>query len=208
VSILTIIPFLLQGASLGLTASISPGPLLLYLISQSLSGGWKRGVIVAIAPLVSDIPLIIVILVVLDHVPPLLLRLISIVGGIYVIYLAWNLFQSWRQNRSVNLDEKSEFRHNLGRAILVNYLSPGPYMFWTLVNGPLLLQALHISIMHGILFLISFYAMFVGSMIALVSIFSQAQRFGQRIVRTLSLLSVIILSIIGVILIYRGFHGI
>ena len=206
-SILNIFPFLFQGASLGLTASVSPGPLLFYLISQSLSGGWKRGVTVAIAPLVSDIPLIVVILVMLDHVPPLLLRLITIVGGIYVIYLAWNLFQSWRQNRKVNLDEKSEFRHNLGRAILVNYLSPGPYMFWSLVNGPLLLQALHISIMHGIVFLVSFYTMFIGSMIALVSIFSQAQRFGQSLVRTLSLLSGIILSIIGIILIYRGIHG-
>lgn len=207
-SILTIVPFLLQGGSLGLTASISPGPLLFYLISQSLSGGWKRGAIVSIAPLVSDIPLIIIILVLLDHVPPLFLRFLSIGGGIYVIYLAWNLFQSWRRNRGVNLDEKSEFRHNLGRAILVNYLSPGPYMFWTLVNGPLLLQALHISILHGIVFLISFYGLFIGSMLALVSIFSQAQRFGQRIVRTLSLLSVIILSIFGVVLIYRGVTGI
>ena len=206
-SILTVLPFLIQGASLGLTASISPGPLLFYLISQSLSGGWKRGAIVAIAPLVSDIPLIIVILVVLDHIPPLLLRLISIVGGIYVIYLAWNLLRSWRQNRSINLDEKSEFRHNLGRAILVNYLSPGPYMFWSLVNGPLLLQALHISILHGIVFLISFYSLFIGIMIGLVSIFSQAQRFGQRLVRTLTLFSVIILTIIGIVLIYRGFHG-
>ena len=207
-SILTLFPFLLQGASLGLTASISPGPLLIYLISQSLTGGWKRGAIVAIAPLVSDIPLIIVILVLLDHVTPFFLRLISIVGGIYLIYLAWNLFKSWHQNRGLYLDEKSEFRHNLGRAILVNYLSPGPYMFWTLVNGPLLLQALHVSIMHGIVFLISFYALFIGSMITLVSIFSQAQRFGQRLVRTLSLLSVLILSIFGVILIYRGFQGI
>ncbi len=112
------------------------------------------------------------------------------------------------KNLAVKQDEKSEFHHNLGRAILVNYLSPGPYMFWTLVNGPLLLQALHISILHGVVFLISFYGLFIGCMIALVSIFSQAQRFGQRIVRTLTLLSVIILGIFGVVLIYRGLHGI
>jgi len=208
VTLLTILPFLVQGASLGLTASVSPGPLLFYLISQSLSGGWKRGFIVAIAPLVSDLPLVIIILVLLDHVPPLFLRLLSIAGGIYVIYLAWNLFRNWRKNLVVKQDEKSEFHHNLGRAILVNYLSPGPYMFWTLVNGPLLLQALHISILHGVVFLISFYGLFIGCMIALVSIFSQAQRFGQRIVRTLTLLSVIILGVFGVVLIYRGFHGI
>jgi threonine/homoserine/homoserine lactone efflux protein len=80
---LNIIPLILQGAGLGLSACVSPGPLLLYLISQSLMGGWKRGAIVAIAPLVSDIPLIVVILVVLNQIPDLFLRAISLLGGVY-----------------------------------------------------------------------------------------------------------------------------
>jgi threonine/homoserine/homoserine lactone efflux protein len=204
----TIIPIFLQGASLGLSASISPGPLLAYLVSQSLAGGWKRGAIVALAPLLSDIPLVIAIVLLLEQVPAIFLSLISLVGGIYVIYLAWRGLQAWQGKSSRTVAERSQFHKSLGRAVLVNYSSPGPYMFWTLVNGPLLLSAIRISILHGVVFLLGFYGLFIGSMLVLAIIFSQAQRIGPKLVRILSLVSVMVLCIFGGILIYRGLSGI
>lgn len=126
-----IIPLILQGAGLGLSASISPGPLLVYLISQSLTGGWKRGAIVALAPLLSDIPLVIAIVLLLEQVPAIFLNLISLAGGIYVIYLAWKLFTAWRANLNNLVPEPVKLHQSLGRAILVNFSSPGPYMFST-----------------------------------------------------------------------------
>jgi threonine/homoserine/homoserine lactone efflux protein len=171
-------------------------------------GGWKRGAIVAIAPLISDIPLIIVILVLLNQIPNFALRAISLIGGVYVIYLAWKLFQAWKSPPFNQLEAKVNFPQNLMRAVLVNYSSPGPYMFWTLVNGPLLLSALRTSIFHGIVFLISFYSLFIGGMLGLVGIFSQAGRLASHFVRVLKLISVIILSLLGIIMIYRGVIGI
>ena len=204
----TIIPIFIQGASLGLSASISPGPLFAYLVSQSLSGGWKRGAIVALAPLFSDIPLVVAILLLLDQVPAIFLSVISLLGGIYVIYLAWQGLQAWQGKSSQSVREVSHFHQNLGRAVLVNYSSPGPYMFWTLVNGPLLLSAIRTSILHGVVFLLSFYGLFIGSMLVLAGIFSQAQRMGPKVVRILSLVSVIVLCIFGGVLIFRGLSGI
>lgn len=203
----SIIPILLQGAGLGFSASVSPGPLLAYLVSQSLTSGWKRGAIVAVAPLVSDIPLIIAILLLLKQVPALFVSLISLVGGIYVIYLAFKLFQSWRSKPGEKTSGAASMPHNLARAVLVNYSSPGPYLFWTLVNGPLLLAAMKISIWHGILFMLSFYIFFIGSMLILAGIFSQARRLGSRIIRVLSIISIAILCIFGGLLIYRGFSA-
>ena len=204
----TIIPILVQGASLGLSASISPGPLLAYLVSQSLSCGWKRGAIVALAPLLSDIPLVIAIVLLLEQVPVIFLSLISLLGGIYVIYLAWRGLQAWQGKSNRTVKEESPFHQNLGRAVLVNYSSPGPYMFWTLVNGPLLLSAIRTSILHGIVFLIGFYGLFIGSMLLLAIIFSQAQRIGPKLVRILSLVSMMVLCIFGGVLIFRGLSGI
>lgn len=203
-----IIPIFLQGASLGLSASISPGPLLAYLVSQSLTGGWKRGAIVAIAPLLSDIPLVIVIVLLLKQVPAIFLSLISLVGGIYVIYLAWRGLQAWQGKSNRTIKEESQFHQNLGRAVLVNYSSPGPYVFWTLVNGPLLLSAIRTSILQGVMFLLGFYGLFKGSMLVLAIIFSQAQRMGPKLVRILTLVSVMILCIFGGVLIFRGLSGI
>jgi threonine/homoserine/homoserine lactone efflux protein len=204
---LNLIPLILQGAGLGLTACISPGPLLVYLITQSLSGGWKRGAIVAFAPLISDAPIIIAILLLLNRLPPLFLRLISIVGGIFIFYLAWGLWQKWRLDKQFIPDLGSTVHLNLGRAVLMNYLSPGPYMFWTLVNGPLLLRALHQSILHGIVFLVSFYGIFIGGMLVLAGIFAQARRLGPRLVRALLLVSIVILILFGASLLVQGFLG-
>ena len=204
----SLLPIILQGASLGFSASISPGPLFFYLIAQSLTGGWKRGAIVAIAPLVSDLPLVLTILLLLDQIPALFLHIISLAGGIYVIYLALKLFQGWRENQGFKLDTSSKLPQNLGKAVLVNYSSPGPYLGWSLVNGPLLLEALRVSVVHGIMFIISFYGLLIGGMLVLAAIFSQAHRLGARIVRTLSIVSVIILSILGVFLVFRGMQGI
>jgi threonine/homoserine/homoserine lactone efflux protein len=44
--------FSLSGAVLGLTAAVAPGVLQLFLISQSLAGGWRRDVPVVFAILV------------------------------------------------------------------------------------------------------------------------------------------------------------
>ena len=201
---MSIVPLVIQGASLGLSACLSPGPLFMYLISQSMLGGWKRGSLVAVAPLISDIPLVLIILLALNRIPASFLRMISVLGGLYVIYMAWRLFHAWRWPQVIQQDVPVNVPKNMLRAVLVNYSSPGPYMFWTLVNGPLLLSALRISILHGIGFLISFYGIFIGGMLLLAGICSQARRLPALIIRSLALVSVAILVVMGIILIYRG----
>ena len=61
--------YLLQGIGLGLAAVLRPGPFQAHLISQSLSNGWRRTLPAALAPLISDGPIIIVCLLVLRQVP-------------------------------------------------------------------------------------------------------------------------------------------
>ncbi len=200
----SLVSFLLQGAGLGFSASISPGPLLAYLVSQSLTGSWKRGAIVALAPLVSDIPLVILITLLLDEVPELFLSLVSFAGGLYLIFLAWRLFRSWRSSSDLSTPRPSKIYRNFLQAVLINLTSPSPYLFWSLVNGPLLLAALRISIIHGVVFILSFYIAFIGCMLIIAGIFAQARRLGPRIVHIFSLVSVIILGIFGLALIYRG----
>ena len=46
---------LILGATIGLAAGISPGPLLFLTITSALRSGARAGVIVACAPLLSDI---------------------------------------------------------------------------------------------------------------------------------------------------------
>lgn len=50
--------FLTTGAILGLSAGIAPGPLLALVISETLRHGMKAGVKVALAPIISDLPIV------------------------------------------------------------------------------------------------------------------------------------------------------
>lgn len=202
----TYLTYLLQGIGLGATAGASPGSLQTYLINQTLVGGWRRGSPVAFAPLVSDIPLVLVILLLLNEIPPNFLRLVSLAGGIFALYISWGLWRQWRQpnpiqtTSSVPGNKESSFR----RGMLMNILSPGPYTFWALINGPILIGALRQSGVHAVAFLLGFYGVFIGTMLLIVLVFNQARRLGARVQRSLTLVSILILVIFGLVLIYRS----
>ena len=207
---ITPLAFLLQGTALGLTAAASPGPFQAYLISQSLTGGWRRGAPAAFAPLITDAPIILLVLIVLRQLPPIVIRGLSLTGGLFVLYLARG---SWRQWRA-SADPATEIDNTQARTIsslrggvMMNFLSPGPYLFWSLVNGPILISALDESAWHGAAFVIGFYSVMIGSLLALVALFHQARRLGPRIVRGLVLVSIVILVAFGGLLFGQSLIG-
>jgi len=197
----------LQGIVLGVTAAASPGPFQAFLINQTLTGGFRRGAPVAFAPLISDIPIVILILVLLDQLPPDFLNWISLAGGLFLLYLAWNLWKQWRIGSGSGLpDPPASF--SLWRGVLMNSLSPGPYTFWTFVNGPILLQALRQSWMHGGAFLLGFYGTMIASLVGIAALFHLARRLGPKSVRLLMLASLVIMLLFAAVLLVRGVQGI
>jgi threonine/homoserine/homoserine lactone efflux protein len=202
------IAYLLQGAALGLTAAASPGPFQTYLINQALTGGWRRAAPISLAPLLSDLPIILVVLLLLDQLPENFLSLINLAGGFFVFFLAWGFWKNWRvSDNSMPLTSRNNPSGVLRRGIVMNLLSPGPYTFWALVNGPILLNAFRTSTISGIAFLSGFYTILTGGFLAVVLLFDQARRFGQKAVRTLTLLSILVLVAFGGLLIYQGISG-
>jgi threonine/homoserine/homoserine lactone efflux protein len=204
-----LLTLLLQGAALGLTAAASPGPFQTLLISESLAGGWRRGAPVAFAPLITDLPIILLTLFLLGQMPAGFLRVISLAGGLFVLYLAWALWRGWRSGSGSTpvSDDPVDARKGLGRGVLVNFLSPGPYLFWGLVNGPILLAALRQSPLHGGAFVLGFYGIFITGLLGLAGIFHQARRLGPQVVRALLLTSILILVIFAALLLKQGIWG-
>ncbi len=195
-----------QGAMLGIAAAATPGPLLAYLITQTLSGGWKRGAPVAFAPLLSDLILVPVILLLLKQLNPLALRLVGLGGGIFVLYTAWKLWLSWRTRQEEQLLEAKPGL-TLRQAVLINFLSPGAYAYWTTVNGPIVINAWNTSIGHAVGFVAAFYGFFVGSMLVLVMALHFTRQKAPKLVRGLMILGIIILAGFGLLLVYRAITG-
>lgn len=204
--VLTHLTYILQGLGLGAAAGASPGSFQTYLINQTLVGGWRRGAPIAFAPLISDIPIILTITLLLSWMPANFLQWISLAGGLFALYLAWGLWQQWRSASSIptTSSESISSRNSFWRGVIMNLLSPGPYTFWALINGPILIDALRQSWLHAAAFLVGFYGAFIGITLVIVAVFNQARRLGPKSTRALTLISIIILVIFGLILIYRA----
>lgn len=92
---------LATGVLLGLSCGLAPGPLLALVLVQTLRHGAREGSKIALTPLATDSPIIVVALVVaakLAEVRPLL-GIVSIAGGAFVLYLAWENFKPGASGR-------------------------------------------------------------------------------------------------------------
>ncbi len=199
------LPFILQGLSFGFTAAASPGPMQAFLLSQTLKNGWLKTLPAALAPLISDGPIIVLVLFILSQVPETGLRLIRIAGGLFILYLAWGAFAAYRQSNDEAVEiQPDSGKNNLLKAALTNFLSPVPYIFWSTVLGPLLLQGWQESPTTGIAFLLAFYGTLVGGFALTILLFDQLGRFPPKVTRLLSLISAIILLIFGLNQLWQG----
>jgi threonine/homoserine/homoserine lactone efflux protein len=185
---------------------VQPGPFQAFLFSQSLANGWRKTIPMAFAPLMSDGPIIILVLFVLTKIPHGFLQLLQCFGGVFLLYLAFSAYKTWR---TFNQNEKKYVsgKQNVFKAVMVNFLNPNPYLGWSLVMGPLLLKAWKESPATGIAFLVGFYSTVVIGTMGLVILFAAARNLGPKINRVLIGISVIALAIFGFYQLYSGISG-
>jgi threonine/homoserine/homoserine lactone efflux protein len=91
-----VISALITGCVFGLSSGLAPGPLLVLLITQTLRHNTREGIKVAAAPLITDLPIVLVSLFVLTRLEAYhrALAFISLAGGIYVLYLSYGCFRT------------------------------------------------------------------------------------------------------------------
>lgn len=132
--------YILQGIGHRFAAAAQSEPFQTYLISQALTQGWKRTLPAALAPLVSDGPIITLRLLVLSQVPLWLQRFLYIFGRLFVLYLSYGAYKTWK-NSDLNAPyRETETQQSVFKAAFINVLNPKPYIFWSLVTGPILLS--------------------------------------------------------------------
>jgi threonine/homoserine/homoserine lactone efflux protein len=155
----------------------------------------------------SDTPIIILTTFILKQFPEFVLQAISVVGGLFVLYLAWGFWKQWKETapkKSVSDDIKDR---SFSKAVAMNLLNPNPYIFWAFVSGPILISALEESWLRALTFLGGFYGVFMLTMLGFITIFHQTRRLGPGVVRGIQMASIIILVIFGGILIKEGLFG-
>ncbi len=136
----SLLSYVVLGITLGFAAGVQPGPFQTFLISRTLQDGWRHSLPAACAPLLSDIPAVTLALLLLTSLPVWMENTLYFAGGFFVLFLAYRAFKSFKNYTFSQTVLLQSGRQNFLKAVTVNLLNPSPYLFWSLVTGPLLLR--------------------------------------------------------------------
>jgi threonine/homoserine/homoserine lactone efflux protein len=148
--------FLWKGILLGLHAGISPGPVTTLLITESLLHGRRAGMRIAFVPVLTDLPVIGVIIPLLYYLTFDALAVIGIISMVGAVILCGLSYESLSVTES-RYEQGKVARISLLKAVGVNFFNPNLYLYWITICGPLAVSALSYGWSILLLFLITFY---------------------------------------------------
>ena len=197
------IHFLTIGAVLGLAAGFAPGPLLTLVISETLQHDIKAGFKVALAPFLTDLPIIFLTLLVLSKLSGFhsILGVMTLLGGCFVLYLGYEGLCT----RGIQLSLPASRPNSLFKGVLTNFLSPHPYLFWLSVGAPTMTRAINQNFIAAVAFIVAFYGLLVGSKVLLAVIVGKSKTFlsGITYIYTMRFLG-LVLCALAMFLFYDG----
>jgi len=195
---------LITGITYGFAAAVTPGPLSMYLISQAITAGWRRTLPVAFSPLISDGPVAVLVLAMLSQVPSNVVQYLRVPGGVFIFYLAFGAWKSWRSLDAENANPIQSGSNNLWKAAVVNWLNPNMYLGWSIILGPIVLSGWRKSMAIGIALLLGFYITMIATMIGMIILFAAARTLGPKVRKSLIGLSSIGLACLGIYQLWLG----
>ena len=160
------------GLTLGLAGGLAPGPLTALVVSQTVRFGAREGAKVALAPLLTDGPLVLAAALLLGPLADLdpILAGISFVGAAFLTWLAWDAARSTGLSLDLPSDEAPG---SVTKSVLTNMLNPHPYLFWGTVGGPVVIEALAYGGLAPPSFLMAFFVAIVGAKVAIAVLVSR-----------------------------------
>jgi len=164
-----------MGAFFGLTAGISPGPLLTLVITETLKHNKKEGIKIAIAPLITDLPIIIATTFIFSKLSQfnIILGLISFLGAAFFTWLGYETMKT----KGLYYEVQQLKPESLKKGITANILNPHPYIFWLTVGIPTAFKAYEINLITVILYFLLFYVLLIGSKITVALLVEKSKTF-------------------------------
>jgi threonine/homoserine/homoserine lactone efflux protein len=116
--------YFVQGGGYGLAAAAQPGAFQTFVISQTLANGWRRTLPAALAPLISDGPILVLMLVILTRLPEWTRALLHLASGVFILYLAWSAVAAWRKFDPTGFSAPAAGQRSLLKAAVMNRSVP------------------------------------------------------------------------------------
>ncbi len=197
----------LFGAAVGLASGLNPGPVLTLVVTSTLERGFGAGARVAMAPLITDAPLITICVLVLRTLPVSWLAGLGLIGGLVVMTLG---LRTGLAARGAALPDSSADAapRDWWQGVVVNALNPNAWLFWTAVGAPLLIRVTPHRPWAAGGFLLAFFGMLVGSKLAVAALLARGRhRLTVRGYRLAMATCSGLLLVLGGLLAYRGWQS-
>jgi threonine/homoserine/homoserine lactone efflux protein len=138
------------------------------------------------------------------------LQFVKFAGAVLLLFLAWGVWKEIRANKAASSVESNPPPppwRGLAQGVMMIFLSPGPYLFWGLVLGPLLLQALSNSLLHGVAFLAGFYVLSIGVLQLIALVLGRIGQLSPQGRRALQFASLALMLVIAALLVDSGLRS-
>jgi len=195
---------ILIGISYALSAGLQPGPLQAFFLAKVAEGGWRKTLPAAFAPLISDGPIAVISILLLNILPEAFRNLLQLAGGFLLIFYAWNAFRKWKEDQIIVSGESGSTPKTIFQAALINLLNPNPYLGWSLVMGPAVLNAWAQSPVVAVSLLIAFYFTMISTSMVMIYLMGRALLLGPKASKVMSLVSAFLLVGLGLYFLYQA----
>lgn len=173
---------------LGCFAGLVPGPYTTMVAGTGLEKGFRAAVKLAFAPLVTDIPPLLVTALVLESLEGTALRVLGAAGGTVIGLVGVRFLRRHRPDRSVleSLERGERSAEaglegaqsaTFGHVVLGTLLSPAPWIFWLVVGSPLMLRSWNRSPLEGVLFVVILFGTNIATATGLAWVASHTRGF-------------------------------
>lgn len=199
--------YLSQGIIFGLYAAVLPGPMQAFIISQIFKIGWRRALKLAFIPLFSDGPIMLTLFLILSQLPFWFLSALRIIGGFYILYLAWDAYRDAKTISEQNpVDNTSEnVKNGFFKGVAMNFLNPNVYIFWSTIGVPNILAGWQESPLHGLAFLIGMYFTMIPAVMIWIFTFGRLGMLKPQVRKAFAMLISALLVLISLNMIIDGF---
>jgi len=167
--------------------------------------GPRRGALIALYPLLSDVPRALVILIFLAQLPSWFLETSRLVGGVLLLQIIRRLISRAYRKRDRRARPATMNRSSsVPRSLALWMLDPALHVLWATVTGPLLLASWRQNPAWGFAFVASFYgSVLVGAVIFYLLAFS-SHRHALLITRVICGLGLAAMLPMALLHIWRG----
>ena len=200
---------LLLGAGMGIVGGLVPSPLHMIALSQVALGRWARAMNVLIgAPLIVDGCFLLVTCLFYRFIPSGIAYYVAYIGGVALIgFASYSLWEMRGKTHNELANSAVLSYASVSVALLAEVASPGTWVYWLTVAGPILGEGRQHGYGHVVPFFLGGLIGFYGAAVFSLCLLAWGAGLHKRFKQHLFLASNVLLLLMGISYLARAYLG-